>query len=221
MKMNKKKLAVVSLVLCIAAIISMSSLAWFTATDYVDNTLNFAEKSSFVVDVIEHDADGNEVGTLDDPIGNTYEDLLPNQVISKDPCIINKSATEAQFIRATVTLSNAAKWKTLVAEGTDLATIFEGFDDEAWTRYDAPVVSGDTISYTFYLDEQLPAGEDACLFTGVRIPSTITTDDVADLQETTITITADAIQTTGFSEAATAYTAFNTSEAVKETTATN
>lgn len=223
MKMNKKKLAVVSLVLCVIAILSMGSLAWFTADDSIKNTLNFADSSDFVIDVIEHDADGQEVGTLSDPIGNTYDDLFPNQLIAKDPYVINKSASEDQFIRVTVTLSNAAKWASLVTEGTDLTTIFEGFDESKWTRYDDPTVdaANDKISYTFYLNDKLEALKNVAVFSGVRVPSTVTLDDVADLQATIISIKAEAKQTTGFSDSATAYTAFNSADTVKEVTASN
>ena len=37
MKMTKKKVFIAALAICLVAIVSMGTLAWFTASDYVTN----------------------------------------------------------------------------------------------------------------------------------------------------------------------------------------
>lgn len=207
MKMNKKKLAVVALILCVAAIISLSSLAWFTATDSVENTLKFS--TDFAVDLYETDEENNIVYDEDGEttIGQTYEDLMPGSEIHKDPTVVNKSSAESQYIRMTVTVDHYTMWAAAVTEGSDFTSIFTGLEATDWTRYDDPEVDegNDIVSYTFYLNSTLGAGETATLFTGVTIPTGL---ELNDVESTTITVTADALQVTG-NDADTTYAAFN------------
>lgn len=195
MKMNKKKLAVVSLVLCIAAIISMSSLAWFTADDTVTNTLTFA--TDFAMDVYETDENGGKYVSGDDTIGHDYTNLHPNQVIHKDPTVLNKSTSEAQWIKVSVTVDNLSIWSQVVEEGSDLTSIFKEFDASAWTLYGTPVTDedADTITYTYILNAALPAGQTATLFKSVQIPSAITLDQAKELAGAKIIIKGEALQT--------------------------
>ena len=135
MKMNKKKLAVVSLVLCIAAIISMSSLAWFTAEDTVDNTLKFV--TDFAMDLYETNGQGGIIRDASDPtktIGQVYENLRPGSTIYKDPTVVNKSSSDDQWIRMTVTLDHYDVWDDVVPSGADLSAVFTGHTASAWER---------------------------------------------------------------------------------------
>lgn len=201
MKMNKKKLAVVSLVLCIAAIISMGSLAWFQSTDTVDNTLNFVK--DFEMDLYETDEEGEIIVDPDDDsktIGQTYENIRPGDKLHKDPTVINKTTDESMWVRMTVTVTGTDVWTADNLGITDLTSIFEVADDfdDTWKRYDAPDTSVDgQISYTFYLKEPLAGGETATLFTAVNIPEDLTIAQAKELESCKITVTADAIQAEG------------------------
>lgn len=195
MKMNKKKLAVVSLLLCIAAIISMGSLAWFTASDSVTNTLSFV--TDFSMQVYETDVDGVTKHVVNnDNVGWDYLNLMPNQVIHKDPTVQNMSSSEAQWIKVAVTVDKYSTWKTVVAEGSDLTSIFKEFDASAWSLYGTPAVNAtnDTITYTYILNCALPAGQTATLFKSVQIPSAITVEQAATLSGSKIIIDAEALQ---------------------------
>ena len=55
MKNTKKKVFVVALAICLVAIISMGSLAWFTASDSVDNTFKIADSNDDANDVFSID----------------------------------------------------------------------------------------------------------------------------------------------------------------------
>ena len=210
MKMNKKKLAVVSLVLCIAAIISMASLAWFQSSETVENTLNFVDE--FEIELYETDPEDEETGkTL---TGLTFNNVRPGDVLDKDPTIVNKCSEggENMWVRMNVTVTGTDVWSTLGI--TDLTSIFTVADDfdSTWKRYDAPDASVDgQLTYTFYLLEKLAPGASETLFTAVNIPEKLTIDQVAALDGScTITVTADAIQAdgAGLESITDAYTAF-------------
>ena len=194
MKMNKKKLAVVSLVLCLAAIISMGSLAWFTADDYVDNTLKFV--TSFEMDLIEHEgsATGTLVGSGDNHTGITFNNVKPGSDLYKDPTVMNKSSNEAQWIKMTVMVDKAAAWSSVVPNGTDLTTIFTGYDDSLWLHPEDPKIEGGNYVMSFYLKNMLAAGANQTLFTGVSIPETMTLAQAKTLEESHIVVTAEAMQ---------------------------
>jgi len=191
MKMNKKKLAVVSLILCVVAIISMGSLAWFTADDYVDNELNFV--TNFSMDLIEHNGT-KVVGKGDNHTGLTFDNVKPGDELKKDPTVINKSKKEDQWIKMTVKVSDATSWASVVPEGFDLSAIFTGYTDSLWLHPEDPKVEGTDYVMTFYLKDKLAAGSEVTLFTGVTIPDTMTLEQAQAIGSSTITISADAMQ---------------------------
>lgn len=193
MKMNKKKLAVLSLVLCVAAVVSMSSLAWFSAEDSVTNTLNFV--NDFAMDVYETKEDGTKVGVGGDTVGLVFDNLVPNQKIHKDPTVLNKSATEPQWVRMTVKVSKGQDWINFLGVDASLEVIFRGYTDALWEHpEDTKLDDEGNLVRTFYLREKLAPGATITLFNEVYIHSAMTTADAAKLTGTTITIQAKAIQ---------------------------
>ncbi|GEM_PF-4897050 len=213
MKLDKRKTAVISLLLCLAAVVSFGTLAWFQDTDTVDNTLNFV--NDFEMDLYETDGNGNKkTGTGGDTIGITYNNLSPGQTIYKDPTVINKSLTASMYVRVTVTVDKTDKWQSCLPANAKLSDIFGGFEDSKWIRYDAPKVdsTAKTVSYTFYLKDALAPNTTATLFTSVTIPSSITASAAKDLSGMKITVKADAIQTTGLETSQTVKAAFETVE---------
>ena len=215
MKMTKKKLAVVSLILCVAAILSMGTLAWFTADDTVTNELKFV--TDFKMDLYETDGNGKVIqNKAGETIGRTYNDVRPNATLYKDPTVINKSEKEEQWVRMTVKVTDTDTWKKLGI--TDLTALFDVADDfdSTWKRYDAPVVTtGDadngTMTYTFYLLETLKPGKAnvRTLFKGIHIPETLTIDQAKEIEDCQIIVKAEAMQASDLGTGVTdAYTAF-------------
>ena len=78
MKLTKKKVFVSALAICLIAIISMGTLAWFSAQDEVTNKFMIADSDDdtpdeiFSVDVWENTPDGDK-----DQDGYEYTDILP------------------------------------------------------------------------------------------------------------------------------------------------
>jgi len=209
MSTKRKKLAVVAILLCVAAAISAGTLAWFTDTDKVENTLKFV--TDFEMDLYETDDQGEIVQDgQGNTIGTTYENLYPGATVHKDPTVVNKSSSEPQYIRVTVTVDKADVWTQIIPQGTDLTGIFSGYDSAVWVRNDDPAYdnTAKTVTYTYYLREALAAGQKATLFTGITIPSQLDNDQVSKLDGCKITVTADAIQVNGLENVTTAAQAF-------------
>lgn len=132
MKGNKKKVFVTALCVCLIAILSFGTLAWFTSEDSVTNTFKFAssdgQKTDFSVDVYEkgkvYTEDENGDITTDevivdkdddgDTIGLIYDNVLPGDVLPKTVSVANTSSIGAsisgtdysQFIRVHIAIND-------------------------------------------------------------------------------------------------------------------
>lgn len=217
MSMNKKKLLSLSIVVIMIAILSFSSLAWFSDADEVTNKFQVADSESdpdeiFSVDVWEN-VDGS---TEKDQDGHIYEDILPGGRYHKEPYVENTGKYD-QFIRVHVTVTNADAWIAALGNDYDLGTMFEGHDEAAWSRYEAGVYDGNANTYTmtYYLTYKLEPGQTACLFNTVVIPGHLTQNDMAFIGgEFELKIVAQAVQTENLGDGVdTAYEAFQVLDA--------
>ena len=132
--MSKKKLLSLSLVVIMIAILSLSSLAWFSDSDDVTNNFYIASSDDtdpddiFSVDVWENTPDGDK-----DQDGHEYKDILPGDVLKKEVFVENTGYYD-QYVRVTVTVSDATAWmEVLKANGAapKLEQIVEGYDPNA------------------------------------------------------------------------------------------
>ncbi len=205
--MSKKKLFSLAVIAIMVAILSMSSLAWFTDSDSVTNQFMIADSDDtnpddiFSVDVWEKTPELPE-GEKDQD-GYEYKNILPGDVLEKE-VIVENTGYYDQYIRVTVTVSDAAAWKAIIGENYgiwDLRNIVEVTDTYAtdWysngdlINYDA---TANTITYTMYCRNILKAGDTVTVFEAVNIPASMTVEQAA-LFETnfTITVKAEAVQT--------------------------
>ena len=205
MKMTKKKVFVAALAICLVAIISMGTLAWFNATDDIINNFKVATNENdtdptFSVKVSETALDGSE--TVD---GVTYYDVVPGDVISKDPKITN-TGDYTQWIRVSVTMTKANYWKDF-GGSLKFTDIFKGSTygyssnvgtaTEKWLMVNnavAPDANGNAVWY-LYLNREFASGSDEILFTEVNIDEDFTLDEIKSLgSEFSITVKADALQ---------------------------
>ncbi len=212
MKLSKKKVLVVSLAICLIAILSFGTLAWFNASDEVTNTFMVADSTDdpdelFSVDIYETavEEDGVTVKDEDDDgvadttdSGNTYNNIVPGKLYAKDPTVEN-TGKYTQWVRVVVTISDAQEWSTLFAnKGLELLDIFKGYDDTAWSRVKATPefdAQANTVTYTFYLNNKLEPGQSVKLFTGVQFPgASFDQNDFATVPEFTMNFVAQAIQ---------------------------
>lgn len=229
MKNTKKKVLVGALVLSLAAIISMGTIAWFSATDKVENTFKIASSTdpdpekTFSIEVWEDTPDENSVTS------HFYEDVMPGDELKKEVHVDNTGVLD-QYVRATVTVTEGAAWKRMLntADTPALTDIVDGFNDTFWdidetaTTYDA---DADAFVYVMYGKNYLkPVSDDAenskLVFTKVVIPEGFTQEDIFQDNfdgDFKITVVADAVQTQnlggGVESADAAKSAFETVEA--------
>ena len=204
MKFNKKKVFVAALTVCLVAILSMGTLAWFTDSDSVTNKFMVATSTEkpddiFSVDVWER-VDTNDDGVFDATLkenGHTYENIVPGDKLAKEPFVIN-TGSYSEWVRVKVTINNANDWAAILNKHniTDLSTIFMGHDESIWERYDNYTVEDDKATYVFYLKTPLAPSERATVFTHVAIPEVLDRDDAAMFANGSfeVTVVAEAIQ---------------------------
>ena len=212
MKMTKKKVFVAALAISLVAILSMGSLAWFSAQDSVTNNFYVADSTDndpddiFSVDVYEkYDSDGDG-----DPEeyqrGISYDDILPGDKLDKD-AIVKNTGHYDQYIRVIITVSDKAVFKSIVeSTGADFDTYdvrqhFVGFDSSKWDLVNSTMDnSGESIQYVLYLKDVLHSGDSFSVFTGVEIPEAMTQEHASHFDDDgiwgfTIDVKAQAVQT--------------------------
>lgn len=189
MKLNKKKVLVVALAVCLVSLISMGTLAWFTDDDssenkfFVTNSSETDPEKIFSIDVKEN------VEGENDPVDNyEFKDLVPNQTVQKKPYVINTGAYD-QWVRATVTITDYNVFKATLGEDYVMESVFGNINSE-WI-FDKKVVDetaesgAGTVSYVFYLNRVLsadatdPAKNTSVLFETVTIPKELEKEDFA------------------------------------------
>ena len=177
--MSRKKLLSLSLVVIMIAILSFSTLAWFSDSDSVTNNFDIAGGENnkpdeiFSIDVMEA-VDGDGDGTIDATIGYdkdanytdtfTYENIAPGDMLRKQPQTRNTGAYE-QWVRMKVTFDNAEYWIALMQKYgyTDLTDLLYMRDEttklvnaQNWTfAPDETAVENDQVTYVFYYDTKL------------------------------------------------------------------
>ena len=229
--MSKKKLISLALVVIMIAILSFSTLAWFSDTDSAENQFLVAGSGNadpdeiFSVDVWE---DKNGDGNPDDDVtgddeGLIYENILPGDLLAKDVFVENTGAYD-QYIRVTVTISDAAAWINALGANADVTDVLVGWDETKWNHvwnntYNATEIPQDLIYVMYYNDVLAPDDDPICVFTDVQIPTSLTQAQAAAFGADgfTIDVKADAVQTQNVVPAGTdavdaAWTAFKTVE---------
>ena len=208
MKVTKKKVLLASLAVCLLALLSARTLAWFTDSKEVVNEFQIAtsedtEKDDiFSVDVWENTPEGEK-----DQDGYVYEDILPGDVLKKEANVENTGYYD-QYIRVTVTVSDAAAWQSALntTKVPKLEDIVNGWDRNAniWVDNSSEIVD-DKIVYTMYYNGILQGDMESIydnhksvvtVFTEVKIPQSLTVEQaVAFKNNFAISVKADAVQT--------------------------
>ncbi len=208
MKNMKVKVLVIALAICLLAIASLGSLAWFNASDSVNNKFYIANSEDdpdkiFSIDVWEDDNDG-----VDEKLDSIeFDDILPGDDLYKEVNIEN-TGYYAQYVRATVTITGADVWYDVFDEiffdldkfATDLNTN-DFYVDRIEFNAD-----NNTITYTLYYNDVLVSAEEAAAGNGNNIVTLFTNIHIADLldqyqaaklvdNEFDINVKAEAVQT--------------------------
>lgn len=215
----KKTLSILALVVLVAAVSVLGTLAYLTSTDSVQNTFTVG-KVAITLDEAKVDANGAALtGDQAERVkANSYK-LMPGHTYTKDPTVTVKAGSEASYIRLLVTVQfNDSQTDANVA--TELDSIFTGYNATTWNRVKKTVSDDNkTITYEYrYVKTDTVAAptvdvELDPLFTGFTVPSTWTGDTLKGIGGFTINVVAQAIQADGFADAAAAWAAFSAAEA--------
>lgn len=227
MKMNKKKVFVTALAVCLVAILSMGSLAWFNAQESVENKFYVADSDNdtadeiFSVDVYEYTEDSP---TQKVTLNETYYEVAPNDTLKKEPHIANTGLYD-QYIRAIITISDATNWQAILEDDFNdntLLACFDGFDMNKWHNISTEVITAtNEIRIIMYYNDILDGSDtandatsgtdsDIYIFKNVKIPSAMDQADAANFGTDgfSIIVKAQAVQTENVGN--TAYEAFQT-----------
>lgn len=220
-KLTKKKVLALALAVCLIAIASMSTLAWFTAKDEVTNKFLIANSEDdpddiFSVDVWEDDTpeDNGEEQKLD---GMEFENILPGDELFKEVHIENTGSYD-EYIRATITITDASIWQDVFGERLVALEEFVNY------KYDnhSPIYTevayydyeNDAFVYQIYYDKAIAADEEFVVFDTVTINSALDRFQAAELAGSfEIKVVADAVQVENVGD--NVYEAFETVGLVK------
>lgn len=206
--MNKKKLLSLSIVVIMIAILSFSTLAWFTDDDSATNDFLIGgagtgeEEDIFSVDVKENvDGEDEPVDEMD------FEKVLPGDNYKKEAFVSNTGAYE-QYIRVVMTITDWKLIKDIVTINMDddfatnwhiasggVSVNSEGF---LTTQTDFSLNNKGELVVTLYLDKKLNPGEQIHIMDFVSISEDATQADFKDegfADGFHITFDADAAQT--------------------------
>lgn len=218
MKTRKNKVFVAAVAVSLIAILSVGTLAWFTATDDVTNEFFVADSNTpdadgvFGIDVWEKDENGNEISKDDNTNGIVFEKIIAGDKLTKEPYLEN-TGIHSMWVRATVTVTGADVLKEAIGGLHWMAweNLLAGKDDGQWvidsTTYD-PVAK--EVKYVLYYQQVLGEGQTtAKLFDTVLIPTGLTVEQAEKLDSFDITVLGEAIQSENLG-VATAKEAFET-----------
>lgn len=209
----KKKILVACLCVALAVLtIAGTTLAYLTANDQVVNTFTVGNVQ-IKLDEAQANPDGSLVPNADRVKANSYK-LIPGHTYNKDPMVTVLSGSESSYIKMTVTFSKAAELDKIFApNGADMISIFDGYDRTNWiAKGNTKDATANTRTYEFWYKEAVaaPNGDVAldALFDQIKVPGTITGEQLETIEGMTITVNAYAIQADGFANAEAAWAAY-------------
>ena len=203
--MTKKKIFIVALAVCLLSTLALGTLAWFTDEDQVTNDFYVGDSNTdpdevFGIDLWET-ANGVEYskGTKEDN-GIKYERILPGAIYDKNPYFTN-TGIHGQYLRAIVTVTDADILKeAMTPKGADhsewynVEMFLPGTSDK-WTLEYKYYTNNDTFVFVYYYNEVLAAGATTeQLFDAVAIPTELTKEQAAEIDNFSITILGQVIQ---------------------------
>ena len=172
MKLTKKKVFVSALAICLIAIISMGTLAWFSAQDEVTNNFMIADSDDdtpdeiFSVDVWENTPDGDK-----DQDGYEYTDILPGDTLKKEARVENTGHYD-QYVRVTVTISDAEAWIAALGANFNVADVFDGFVasdwNHIWNNMNGATTIPENFVYVMYYKDIVEPGDVIEVFNNVK-----------------------------------------------------
>lgn len=226
--MRRKKKTLLT-VMCAALLVVASiagTMAYLTDTEQATNTFTVGK---VYIDLDEKNVDGDKDSEGDTPERDKQNDyhLLPGHTYEKDPTVTVKAGSEKSYVRMLVEVQNINKLKDTFTDkeyyGKDgvflLQNLVEGWDPGTWVYKSYTESTNATTNvksgvYEFrYKGAVAEATNDFkldALFDKITIPGEgVTNDNIGNLADVKILVTAHAIQADGFDTDDAAWAAFD------------
>lgn len=221
MRLTKQKVLALALAVCLIAVGSIGTLAWFTAQDSVENNFFIANSEDdadeiFSVDVWEDDTaeDVADEVKLD---GIKFENILPGDKLFKEVHIENTGSYD-EYIRATITITDASVWQDVFGKYMVALENFVNYKYDGHAPIHTEVAyydfANDSFVYQIYYDKAIAADEEFVVFDTVTINHNLDRFQAAELAGSfDIKVIADAVQVENVGD--NVYAAFETVGLVK------
>lgn len=200
-KNAKKKLFVVAVAVCLIAILSFTTLAWFSDSESIKNDFIVSSEDEnpddiFSIDVFEwvEGEDPDEPIKVDEG-GHEFEDVVPGDELHKEPIVKNTGRYD-QWVRLTLTFSDLDAWYAIqdgnTAEGP-IKMLTKSADWDLWTLGDFSYDENGYV-YVYYLNIVLEPNEEVGTFTHVNIPGGLDQEDMFNIKSLSLDVKAEAVQ---------------------------
>lgn len=214
----KKTIAIVALVVLVAVASVLGTLAYLTDTKTVENTFTMGD--------VKIKLDETNVKNPEERVtSNTYTDMAPGIVYTKDPVVTNVGPSDA-WVRMIVTVENGMNWLGLYNENVWTAPQEAAFNalinntlSEDWELTAIAYVRNsergttDFVATLKYKTPLATSSATSAAFTEVTIPAKATANDITTRisQNGTfhIDVKAEAMQANGFETWEEAFAAFD------------
>ena len=224
-KRNKALLIVMCAVMLMAASI-LGTMAYLTDQEQVTNT--FTVGNVYIsLDEAKVNPDGSYVTNHDNRTavgeGNAYH-LLPGRTYYKDPTVTVEAGSEDAYVRMIVTVSDIEALKSaLPGEAYKAGEVFllqmlcQGWSNDVWEFVETEKTKNGVYEFRYVGNDSKKSGivvknANATvlpdLFTSIIVPGEISNENLAKLNQLSITVVAHAIQAAGFESAADAWAVF-------------
>ena len=197
MKKNTRKLKKAALLLCSAVLLVCISIgatvAYLTSTATVTNTFTVGNVA-ITMDETKVDENGTPIQGANRVQANTYK-LMPGHTYTKDPTVHVGTTSEDAYLGVKVVFENSKNADANLK--LNMLSIFTGVDENAWDiekRHD----SNNDVYYLLTYKNVISKGNNIQLFNKVMIPDEMTNEQIADLNNIKMVITAYAVQKDGF-----------------------
>lgn len=199
----KKKVFIIALAVCLVAAIAAGSLAYFTkersiTNEFMTASYNPEDPYDDPDDIFNIKLDETDVTDPSKRVASgtqAFTDLQPGDTRTKDPTVTNNGLYD-EYVRVSLTASNYSDWAAICEKWgiTDLSELFGGYNAKFERKDETVDADADTITYVYYLNHILKPGQSETLFKTFTLPAVLDVEDMLALQEFSLVITADAIQ---------------------------
>lgn len=214
---NMKKILLCCL--CVVALVAASvlgTLAYLTDRDTAVNTFTVGNVD-ITLDEEAVNPDGTPTPEDDDRVQENEYHLIPGQTYVKDPTMTVKAGSEESYVRMLVTINCYSQLQAIFGEDFLPEEYVDGtWDSEIWPCVGSETdETANTITYEFRYHETVDASDSEedivleALFQSFTLTGEITGEELATIQDLTITVEGHAIQAAGFDDADAAWTAFD------------